>query len=121
MASASIFCANTLEVDPGMPTVAHWSEIALDALYVERAKVESLIARRCTCSKSAAKSLLQVEMLVPVTVVGSAPFSNGAFPVFAVSAGNYQLSTSSPPRKSWSSSLSSPKKQRRPADVDALN
>ena len=58
MASASIFCANAPYVHSGAPAIAHRSEIAVDALYVERAEVASLIARHCTCSKSAAKSRL---------------------------------------------------------------
>jgi hypothetical protein len=61
---ASIFCANTSDVDPGEPAVAHRSEIVVDVLDSKRAEVVSVIAGRCTCSKFTAKSLLQVEMLV---------------------------------------------------------
>jgi hypothetical protein len=57
MASASIFCANAPGVDPGAPAVAPRWEIGVDAPYAERAEVALLIARRCTCSKSAAEYL----------------------------------------------------------------
>jgi hypothetical protein len=62
MASASIFCAKTPEVDPDAPAVAHRSEIAVDALDSERAEVASVIARRGVYSKSTAKSRPKVEV-----------------------------------------------------------
>jgi hypothetical protein len=109
MASASIFCANALEVDPGASAEQRRFEIVAGPVHAEHGIVASAIARHCTCSKSAAKSLLLVEMLVRPDGVRdhAAALREPAPPlvllflaVFAIFTGNYQLPRSVSPAES---------------------